>query len=1539
MVELEGISVKIGIKNEFSSSLPAITSGLNTVQNQFKTAGTSIQKSFGDSITKSFSSLGSSAVKSITGTFSGIGGKISSSLSSAKSALAGFSKNVQDSFKGLSTVSTSVQSTFTGIGTKISSSLSGIKNNITSSFSGIGSKISSSLSNVKNSITSSFSGVGTSLKNSLGNAFESIKTSVTSLGTSIKTKITGAFTGIKEKVSSSFTGIKDKISSDLSSAKSSILSFAESAKSGFNNVVAAGQTVQDKMGLVGIAITAVFTNKLKEAIASATSIFMGFDDTMRQVQAITGTVGDQFDSLTSQARLLGATTSYSAQDASEAMTYLGQAGFTSNQILSAMPATLNLARASMTELGTTADIMSNIMNGFQISADDTGRAADVLSKAANATNTDVTGLGEAMKYAAPLAHQMGWSLEETAAAAGMLSNAGIKSDMAGTVLRNSITRLIAPTDKIVMILEKYGISIDMVNPKTHSLAQILDTLTAAGVTSGNMMSIFGMRAGPGMMALVNQGTGALKNMNQTLLDSGGYAQESADKMDAGWGGVVRVMDDTIEALQLSFGSAFAAILTPIVSVVSAVGYAISQLPSPIIYVASALALAGVAAGTMFLSMAALPTIVGTLTSLVAAATGGFLTYSVAVYTATGATTLMDAAFALNTMSLSGIATGAMAAVSSLTFVSVAESITAATTWAATAAFSALDIAIGILTSPVTIIIAAIAALGLALYEFNERTQIVSKTWETLQDLWTIGAYYIGNVFDELKDSISGAVDAISGYLHDLIDDTTLGDFVDSITSAYEKVSSFFGDTKSSIHDTAESIREDEANTAEGAANVQKSIEQANSGIVASYNTVDKETGETYASMIENADSVSESATSASDSVTTSNGDIASSSAGVITANQNIATSSTGVIEGNKNIISSNTDLISSNQAVTESSPKITYTLDQSDISSITDPTKGKEFLTADTLNKGVELSDGSMLKFNKAGELVIETLDGIQKRLYDLGNTSLDTPDSKKIWSITDNYTETDGKYINTGPTKKVSLAQASAAADEEEAYMKTPEYTEALWAEQHPNDTILHTKAQAGTGGRAPKIADKYSNLQVNDMLVDKQKQDVIESNIITVGGATGQASIERGQNYKSGILMKGQGKTPIVDPEGYADAQKRQAQQDKKSSFSLSGGISGFLGKASPEDTTEYDRVTESLRNANGEIDIFGKAVQWVGGLSVSGVVTSITGVGVASGSATDESNAMGKSLKGHNYISLSGIVNTIKGVGTEETTAGGKAVEHKGKLSSLVSTKFSGLWGQIRGVGTEQTSASGKGATHKGILDRLGGTRMGSVISQITGIGSQQTTASGKGTAHKSILDRINGSKMGTIIGQITGIGTQQDTSTGKGSTHKGILDRINDSKMGSVIGQIFGVGTESDTSKGKAGFFKSGLDILNSTSMGSVIGQIFGVGTESDTSKLKAGFLQSALNLVNSVSFSGLLTAIGDVGSALDGLITRAKNMYERVTDYVFGADNASSGGSSNKSAVTTNNNNKTTNTTNNNITIKTYATESNTTKWVKRATGN
>jgi TP901 family phage tail tape measure protein len=1445
VVELEGISVKIGIKNEFSSSLPAITSGLNTVQNQFKTAGTSIQKSFGDSITKSFSSLGSSVVKSITSSFSGIGGKITQSLSSARSALTGFSKNVQDSFKGLSSIKPDVQNTFSGIGKSISSSLSGIKGNVSKSFDGIGSGIKTSINKAVSSIS-----------------FTSLKTSLAGIGSTVSK----SFDGIKTKITGAFNGVKDKISSSLSSAKSSILSFADSAKGGFDKVVAAGQTVQDKMGLVGIAITAVFTTKLKDAISSATSIFMGFDDQMRKVQAVTESTGTEFSTLTSEARLMGATTSYTAQDASEAMTYLGQAGFNSTQIVAAMPATLNLARASMTELGTTADIMSNIMNGFQISANDTGRASDVLSKAANATNTDVTGLGTAMKYAAPLAHQMGWSLEETASAAGMLSNAGIKSDMAGTVLRNAITRLIAPTDKTVLLLEKYGITIDMVNPKTHSLAQILDTLTAAGVSSGNMMSIFGMRAGPGMMALVNQGTGALKNMTQTLESSGGYAQKAADEMDAGWGGVVRVMADTVEALQLSFGSAFAAILTPIVSVVSTVGYAISQLPTPIIYVASALAIAGVAAGTLIVAMAALPTVVGIISTGIGLASGAMLTMAAGAYTATGAVGILEGALALATLPLSTIV-----------------------------------LAVGG-------VIGAFALLGVAFYEIEDKTKIFSQAWSDLQDVWTIGTYYIGIAFDNLTESISGAVEIISGYLHDLIDDSVIGDFVDTITDAYDKVTSFFGDAQSSLHDTAESIRKDEDKTAEGAANVQKSIEQANSGIVTSYNTVDKETGESYASMIENADSAADTATSTS-------GEIISSNSNLVSSNGTVAESTSEIVDGNNNIISSNDNLISSNQAVTDSSPKITYTIDQSDIESITDPTKGTAFVTADSLNKGVELSDGSMLKFNKAGELVIETLDGIQKRLYDIGNTSLETAENKKIWTFTGNYDETSGKYIDNAPKKYISKAEGLAATEELENYQDSPEGHEAEWMKNNPNDSFVHLNAQAGTGGRAPKIADKYSNLQVNDMLVDKNKQDVIETTVIqanpnTGGGSikkelptqTGQASIERGQNYKSGILTKGQGKTPIVDQEGYADAQKRQDQQDKKAAFSasLSGGVSGFLGK-STSGTTEYDRVTESLRNANGEIDIFGKAVQWVGGLSVSGVVTSITGVGVASGSATDESNEMGKSIKSHNYISLSGIVNSIKGIGSEETTAGGKAVEHKGKLSSLVSTKFSGLWGQIRGVGTEQTSASGKGTTHKGVLDRLGSTRMGSVIGQITGIGTQQVTASGKGTGHKSILDRINGSKMGSIIGQITGIGTQQDTSSGKGTTHKGILDRINDTRMGSVIGQIFGVGTETDTSKGKA------------------------------------GFLQSALNLVNSVSFSGLLSAIGNVGLALDGLITRAKNMYERVTDYVFGADENSSGGSSNKSAVTTNN--KTTNTTNNNVTIKTYASESNITKWVKRSTGN
>ena len=133
-----------------------------------------------------------------------------------------------------------------------------------------------------------------------------------------------------------------------------------------------------------------------------------FDDSMPQVAAISGATGDDLEKLRGLAKELGASTRYSASEAADAMTYLALAGYDTNQILGATPGMLNLAAAAGMDLATTADIVTDTMSGFQMSADRAGEAADTFAASkVLKSNTNVEQLGEAMKYASSTANAAG----------------------------------------------------------------------------------------------------------------------------------------------------------------------------------------------------------------------------------------------------------------------------------------------------------------------------------------------------------------------------------------------------------------------------------------------------------------------------------------------------------------------------------------------------------------------------------------------------------------------------------------------------------------------------------------------------------------------------------------------------------------------------------------------------------------------------------------------------------------------------------------------------------------------------------------------------------------------------------------------------------------------------------------------------------------------------------------------------------------------------------------------------------------------------
>ena len=290
--------------------------------------------------------------------------------------------------------------------------------------------------------------------------------------------------------------------------------------------------------------------------AKAVGMASGYDLAMRSVQAKTGASGELMDKLSEQAREMGRSTVHSATEAARGQAFLAQAGFDANEVLSALPGTLNLATAGELGLAEAADIASNVLTGFGLSVSEADRVADVLALTAQSTNTNVTQMGGAMKFAAAVAAASGGDFEETAAAIGLLANAGFQGESGGTALRGAMTKLLNPTKQAQKILDELGVSAVTSTGDLKPLHEIIAQFEQAGLTAGDAMQVFGQRAGPGMLALVSQGSDALIDLTGELKNAEGTAQATADTMSGGLWGALKSIQSIVESAYISLGERF-----------------------------------------------------------------------------------------------------------------------------------------------------------------------------------------------------------------------------------------------------------------------------------------------------------------------------------------------------------------------------------------------------------------------------------------------------------------------------------------------------------------------------------------------------------------------------------------------------------------------------------------------------------------------------------------------------------------------------------------------------------------------------------------------------------------------------------------------------------------------------------------------------------------------------------------------------------------------------------------------------------------------
>lgn len=210
--------------------------------------------------------------------------------------------------------------------------------------------------------------------------------------------------------------------------------------------------------------------------AAAVKTTADFDESMSNVSAISGATGEEFDQLRDKAREMGAETKFSASEAADAMSYMAMAGWKTDDMLNGISGIMNLAAASGADLATTSDIVTDALTGMGYTAADAGRLADVMAAASSNANTNVEMMGETFKYVAPVCGSLGYSMEDTALAVGLMANSGIKASQAGTQLRAAITNMVKPTEAMEGVMMELGIEIANEDGSMKSLDETLKIL-------------------------------------------------------------------------------------------------------------------------------------------------------------------------------------------------------------------------------------------------------------------------------------------------------------------------------------------------------------------------------------------------------------------------------------------------------------------------------------------------------------------------------------------------------------------------------------------------------------------------------------------------------------------------------------------------------------------------------------------------------------------------------------------------------------------------------------------------------------------------------------------------------------------------------------------------------------------------------------------------------------------------------------------------------------------------------------------------------
>lgn len=352
----------------------------------------------------------------------------------------------------------------------------------------------------------------------------------------------------------------------------SLTNFGEGAK----KVGTALTTMGNAMIPVSTALSAGFTLATKKALdfgGEMQTVKALLGDTVTDAKVLDNTTAQLGDNSKKWAKQFGISTS----DINLGMQEIIKAGFDANQTIGAMPAILTASKATGEAFGTVMGATTSIMSQFNLITSDTNqmlkntnRVTDSLSFVANKTKAGFSDMGLAMEYVGPVANSVGMSIEETAAAIGILSNAGIDGQKAGTALRGALSKLLDPSKENAVAFEQLGFSAEEFRSGAIKLPDVIDRIrkNTEGMTDAQKAAIiaqaFGIEAQSGINALVSAGADELNKLTDATKGAAGYTDELYKKMSGSGKSAVDRFRSSLEVLQITVGEKLLPILTPII---------------------------------------------------------------------------------------------------------------------------------------------------------------------------------------------------------------------------------------------------------------------------------------------------------------------------------------------------------------------------------------------------------------------------------------------------------------------------------------------------------------------------------------------------------------------------------------------------------------------------------------------------------------------------------------------------------------------------------------------------------------------------------------------------------------------------------------------------------------------------------------------------------------------------------------------------------------------------------------------------------------